>query len=53
MSDVKVDHVFCVGPLHADGKGVAWVEGEGHEAAGGRGRVFALETRVDFELEQP
>ena len=53
MSHVKVENVFGVGPLDADGKGLEGMEGEGHQSPRGHGDQGRLgEPRVYFELEQ-
>lgn len=51
--DVKVDNIFGIGALDTDGEGVVGVEGEGHQTPRRWGRVTALHSCVDLELQQP
>lgn len=52
VSHVKVENVFGVGPLDADGKGLEGMKGEGYQSPRGHGDHGCLgEPGVDFELE--
>ena len=51
MSNMKVDHIFSICSLNADGKWFAWVKGEGHKASSSWGRVFTQHPSINLELQ--
>lgn len=52
MSYMKVDHIFCVSPLHTDRKRFARMEREGDQSPSGRRHILTQHACIDLKFQQ-